>query len=815
MATNRRYVTATVSMREHRPRYAIARWPWCHIGNIKDLWEQRQLSRIQYDDQGPKALYVEDAGGLICRPTVDLTTRTEQWNVFPAANVELETEKDTLYGTENGETFASYWARQRKQKTSGGDYVVSLWHSAWEACVNPFLFVGLKRQSLPDEYDEATEPYTEIAFGVTGDSGISIRFPYRKSSFPRTWELDGWNGAGWYPQEWTSGSLDFERGQDGVQALLFCVGFVAGRMYVWEPGNSNPVASFAYNKAEREEWLLCKQGKVTVSHTLGELAVSVRPMILSPVQFMGPQIYTGTDDFTVLGQTIEPYGYCITEDGYTVTRTDAILSWAFTNTYGSLEWVNEIEPGQVKVGRVGAGDVAETLLPAQYTTWFAELNPLTRTHTFTYSGTSYSVTTYTTPMLAAVDLWQPAGLTDNGAPAESENLTTAKKVHAIELDEPERWSSSQCRFWFHNRRHTGGNWAASIGLLRQFDVTANWRSEYEYPDSGYTDDTVYALGTYWGFDSDYDERYCIVNGMDAMGLLALYRVADELAPGDGQSVAAMIAEWLSAAQIGPALQSLEDAGFTFDQSPQLQERLWLPKRGVQLAAFLQEVQEKAAHGGAIWCEAGVICTGCKYCGQQRTSADWQQHQDNGWASTACLAADIVRAGATGLDAYLVGSAAERAGLTAGPLVIEASIRRLSDTILGRFANYVDVAGEDPYKRPVRSVAWDYNSVFTPGTANYTGGFLVRHVEASSAYRSTAIAALRANQLLNEKSEVPTWIEASFPCEPSLRRGCVVGVKGWDNLGIDGRKFRITQVSPPIIRDGPPMMRIRARDIGSI
>jgi hypothetical protein len=807
-------MTATVSMREHRPRYATARWPWCHIGNMGDLWEQRLLSRVQYDDQGPKALYIKDAGGLICRPTVDLTTRTEQWRVFPEADVTLETEKDSLLGTESGQTFAAYWGRQRKQKTDAGAYVVSAWFSAWEACANPFLFVGLKRQALPDDYSSAIEPYTEIGFGITDDAGIRIRLPYRRDSFPVLYDQNGWNGAAWYPQEWSTGGLSFSEGEEGVQTCLFVVGFVAGRMYIWKPGSSTPIASYARNVAGREEWLYCKEANIGLTHTVGELSVAVRPMILSPVQLMGPQIFTGTDDFTGLGQGIAPYGYCMTADGYTVPTTDAILDFGFTNTYGSLQWVNAPLAGMVKAGRVGAGDVAETLLPAQHTTWFAELVPLTRTHSFTYSGTAYSVTTYSTPLLAAVDLWQPAELTDNGAPAESEDLSAAKKVHAIEVDEPEGWSTSQCRFTFHNRRHED-DWAASIGLLRQFDVTANWRSEYDYPDSGWVDDTAYQLGTFWGFDPDYDTRYCTINALDAMGLLALYRVADELSPGDGQDVTAQIAEWLQAARIGTALQDLEDAGFTFENSPQLKERLWLPRRGVSLAAFLQEVQEKAAKGGAIWCETGIIKTGCKYCGQKRTSADWAQHQDSGWGSSACLAADIVRAGATGLDAYLIGSGNERAGLTAGPLVLEATVRKVSETLLGRFANYVDVSGEDSYGRPVRSVVWDYDSINTPAAANYAGGFVIPHIETSSAHRSFAGANLRANQVLNDKSELPTWIEATFLCEPSLSRGCVVGVKGWDNLGIDGKRYRVTQLSPPIVRDGVPWQKLRAREIGAI
>jgi hypothetical protein len=67
-----------------------------------------------------------------------------------------------------------------------------------------------------------------------------------------------------------------------------------------------------------------------------------------------------------------------------------------------------------------------------------------------------------------------------------------------------------------------------------------------------------------------------------------------------------------------------------------------------------------------------------------------------------------------------------------------------------------------------------------------GGFVVPHIEASSSYRNSSLINIRAQQILNEKSELPSWIEATFPAELGLLRGYVVGVKGWDNLGVDGR-----------------------------
>lgn len=821
MTANRRYITASVSMRDHRPRYGITRWPWCHIGVVKDLWKQKYISAIQSDAYGPKVWYSDAAEGLILRPTIDLAARTDTgWSVAANGTTQLESETDVLFGGEDGGTAPTYWRRQRAQDDGSGNPLVSVWHSTWQCCVNPFLLVALKRQAMPDDYNGATEPYTEIGFGVTGTTGISIKFPYRGSSYVRVYEQYGWNGAGWYPYQWTKGSLSFGREKDGLQSCLFAIGWAKGRLCVWDcaDGSPNEVAHYAHNRAGVEEWLWCPESNVRLTHTMGELALSIRPLTLSAVQFAGPVLPVGVEDFlaTELGHAV--YGYSVTPEGYTNVVANNLSTFALGNTYGSIEWVRELTAGELCVGRVGEGDAPATLVPPQCASWFADMKPLTKASTFEDANSvSRTVTTYTSPVLFGVDLWQKTVLTDNGEPAETENLTTAKKVHTVELDEPERWSTAQARITLHNR-HEQSDWAATTGLqLRQFNISGVcWQSEYAYPDSGWTAEAEYTFGKYWSFDPDFnDPRYVRLTALDLMGIIAMHDCGDEMFPGDGLLVSDSIRDWLYSCNIGDEMQSLETVGFTFPISPQPEERLWQPKRGVQLARFLQEVQEKAAHGGAIWGENGVVCTGCKYCGAKRTSENWLSHQDNGWASTACLATDVARAGADGVDAYLVGNATARGEVVFGGTVIEATVRRIGESILGRFANFVDVAGEDAQGRPMRAAAWDYDSVSNTSAKNYMGGFVVPHVEASGAFRTSSLINVRAQQLLNEKSENPSWIEATFPIEPGIVRGYVLGVYGWNNLGINGRKYRITQVSPPIVRGEIPLMKVRARDCGAI
>jgi hypothetical protein len=292
-------------------------------------------------------------------------------------------------------------------------------------------------------------------------------------------------------------------------------------------------------------------------------------------------------------------------------------------------------------------------------------------------------------------------------------------------------------------------------------------------------------------------------------------VRDELPPGDKQSLSAYIANCLKAAQIGPAMQNLEDMGALIPKGDATQgKRAWAPKRGAGLAEFLQELQEKVGYGGAIWAELGQVVTGCKYCGTQRTALDYRSHNNAGWNSTGCAAADVARAGATGIDFYLLGSDAWRSSIPEGALIVEGTdARRVDQSLLHKFANLVDITGEDETGQTVRSVQWDYDSYWNPAAENYAGGFIVPFVESSSGANTQALVNARAGQALNEKSERPIWIEAEFPSEPSVWRGKVFKVYGWVRQGLHEKKFRVVQVSPPIVRSETPTTKVRARCIG--
>jgi hypothetical protein len=198
MTANRKYIHAQVDLCEHRPRYSVTQWPWSNVCHLKEAFEKTAGVREQWDTGGLLSQYIKELGCVICAPRVDLSTPTHQWNVYPAADVDIETEASTAYGKDDADDFACYWVRQRKQKTAGGEYVNSEWASEFTVAPNPFLLIGLRRQACPKDYASATAPETQVILGMSATTGLALCFPYRGGSYLKFYE-NGWYGMGWYP----------------------------------------------------------------------------------------------------------------------------------------------------------------------------------------------------------------------------------------------------------------------------------------------------------------------------------------------------------------------------------------------------------------------------------------------------------------------------------------------------------------------------------------------------------------------------------------------------------------------------------------
>ena len=256
-----------------------------------------------------------------------------------------------------------------------------------------------------------------------------------------------------------------------------------------------------------------------------------------------------------------------------------------------------------------------------------------------------------------------------------------------------------------------------------------------------------------------------------------------------------IAWVLEAFGIGPEQYDLEDTGAILT-SGDYEEPLWQPERGRRVLDFLRELVEKGSRHGAIWCENGVIKTGCRFCRTKRTPDNWQSHCDNGWQSSGCLAADIERTGnPDGVDLELY---ARPSGDDFDPddVGIVVALQRYTARVDSQdYANYVSVQGRTADGDILTAVAFNQAQIDELK-------WLVPRIETDAALNTQAAVNARAQDLLNELSHKAVFIRGTVLWEPAIRPGRVVRVHGAERLGVDGQKFRIVSVSHSIRRDRP-------------
>jgi len=179
---------------------------------------------------------------------------------------------------------------------------------------------------------------------------------------------------------------------------------------------------------------------------------------------------------------------------------------------------------------------------------------------------------------------------------------------------------------------------------------------------------------------------------------------------------------------------------------------------------------------------------------KRTSSDYLTHQDNGWLSTGCLAADIVRAGGTGIDKILYANdpaATETLNIAQAIEVEETALRE------GEYANRVTVVGADNRGYP-RWWRWEHPSAIAPDATLDTQyvGWPISKVERDEGLESISSVYRRSVDLDGKlygrhtvlRSVKGSWITDLFP-------GMVIQVYGAARQGADGKNYRVLGVKP--------------------
>lgn len=805
MGYQRRHVAAGVDMLEHRPRYTVSAEGWARHDKIAEVYEDctsataaataAVVGHGSGDALQTTQVIESELNAAICRPYVVNTINGAYWTVTPAADVDLETEV--------GERWGLTWTRQRNMRNAADtDYVASEWVTQYTLAPNPFILIGIRRPGRPE--DCTVEPFTDITFGLENGTGWSLHIPYGDNA--QWYELVD---SEWIARKWTHGSHHIPEGAQGEeQELVFIFSVVRGALCVSMMGNGQG-DSFAWcqpNGEEEANWPFIASSELRIRHYPGELSVLAQPLYMTDTWLTGPAFWVGQDygdaDETYLDAHSSEFAYRLSARawGYNVTST------GYTNC-GRTDYAGATPALTAGECRISVADHEEAAA-TNYCRWRVHLKPYEHTG---YTNDETEVKSYSSPACCAVTLQRMAVLVDGGPLAIVADVT--ERVNRIELDFADEFGATEARMRVLNRAHNN-YWARGIGTFRPFHIRNHRWREYDAEAAAWRDaDEVTSLEYVWSLEPELEGEHAEVPCVDLMGVINHARVHGQVPIGDGWNLHDYIRHSLQLAQVGEAWCDLEDIGVTIPNGTP-ENPACMPQRGQRFGEWLAHLQDKYGDHGAVWAEDGQIRTGCRYCGAPRTAANYESHHDNGWQSTGCLAEDVIRAGASGIDLALFTNPEEVDDPDALGRMTQVRVytATLDDEV---FANWVNVEGEDLDERPLTATVYNSASLATPGSPNYTGGWKIMRVETDSALRTQVAVARRAYTLNNDLSERPLWFTGTVIADASLKRGFVVSVAGGDALGIDGVKGRIMRMGIPIIRDGVPYVRLYCRTIGTV
>jgi len=233
--------------------------------------------------------------------------------------------------------------------------------------------------------------------------------------------------------------------------------------------------------------------------------------------------------------------------------------------------------------------------------------------------------------------------------------------------------------------------------------------------------------------------------------------------------------------------------------------------GQTIRSIMSDIAKRGGRGASLWFDPidFKIKTGCRYCRAKRTAGDFASHQDNGWNSSGCLAADEDRVPG-GVDGTLrVDTSRDRASL-----FFAEQFSGRGSRLTGEFLDRVQVQGKGFDGYPVRLQAQDARSISgqnADGTDVSAEDFAERYIgwrkskvvdiqdDLQRGIRSTAKLGestwdLLGQSLIEEMDafgqrgrQIPGVVT---PLAPTMRVGYVVYVIGGEWSEADEKKFRV-------------------------
>jgi hypothetical protein len=512
--------------------------------------------------------------------------------------------------------------------------------------------------------------------------------------------------------------------------------------------------------------------------------------------------YTKTD--TVWFPDLAPDGYTIVGDEMVVTEYEKYAEWPPIGPPGEWpltppwDWPSEEQwppvdesgdlracpdPVQRADPDLSGGDVTFNYIgvgsddPQTRLQWRLIANPTI------HHPDGADVITYTTPFIEAVQVSQSAAITDNGAPTFSD--ITAPYQVTVEDELEEQPSSHWYEIEVENNPGAGTNF--DVSSLRLGSMVKLWLG------------TLYKSGT---TATDYHGTYVLIQTPRTFskGTLALTDLYGMICLCDWDFGPMDFREWdlhdamsmvMNLLGIGSAWYDFEDLGVTLKGKDK-----WKSDIGDNVGAILTNLAVKGGHRALLRYDPtqDKLVTVCPYCLTKRTAENYLTHQDAGWLSTGCLAADVARAGETGVDKILY--AYNPSGVESLDIIQDITVE---ETALksGEFANRVTVVGADVrgFPRWYRLTNQDAIGPDTAPGAAYVG-WPISHVEQDRGLESASAVRARTWDVYGKmatrhtvlRSVKGSWITDLSP-------GHVVQVYGAAHQGAHGKKYRVLGVKP--------------------
>lgn len=336
------------------------------------------------------------------------------------------------------------------------------------------------------------------------------------------------------------------------------------------------------------------------------------------------------------------------------------------------------------------------------------------------------------------------------------------------------------------------------------------------------DGSLPLMGHFYVVGPPRDSFRCRVSLTDLMGMLALIRWINGPVCGKGWYAKAFMEYILECAGIGDSQQGIEDLGVLLTNGIDAEQEKWLYEDGEPFADILRHLAKQAMHNGVVWYDgpADQIKTGCRYCRTARTAATWASHQDAGWNSTGCLAADATRTGGSGIDLIVPATdVGINASILEAPML--ATALSANEPVLheNEYANLIRVRGKSLDGKPMEvslrnDPALDAGNPVGTGYGPILGrefvGWPITKTEDVPDGCTYNDLLQRAYELAQDLFPWALCLDGlEIPYTPFLRPGHVIQIQGGQSMDVNLRKFRVTAVQPKI---GECRLRLDAREM---